>query len=81
MGSLFDCKQVIVYFDSIKYKMFSILKAFDICFKIFHVFNVEHPNESIDVWLFLQSFFYNINTKYDKSCAIIKQISSDIKSL
>lgn len=79
VGSLFDCKEVLVYFDSIKYKLFSVLKAFDTCFKIFHVFNVEYPDASTDVWLFIQTFFYNINTKYDKSCAIIKQLSSEIK--
>lgn len=67
VGSLFDPKQILVYFDHIKYKMFSAHKALDICFKIFHVFNVEYPIESSDVWLFIQTFFYNIKTKYDKS--------------
>lgn len=49
VGSLFDPKQILVYFDSIKYKVFSAKKAFDVCFKIFHVFNVEYPLESSDV--------------------------------
>lgn len=57
IGTLFDPKQILVYFDNIKYKMFSAIKAFDICFKIFHVFNIEYPIESSDVWLFTQFFF------------------------
>lgn len=43
--------------------MFSTLQAYDKCFKIFHVFNVENP---IVKWLFIQTFYYNIKTKYDK---------------
>jgi hypothetical protein len=50
------------------------------CFKIFHVFNVEYPIESNDVWLFIQTFFYNIKTKYDKSNVIIQQISVELNT-
>jgi len=78
VGSLLDPKQILVYFDNIKYKMFSVLKAFDTCFKIFHVFNLEYPIESANVWLFIQTYFYNITTKYDKSCALIKQITAEL---
>jgi len=68
---------ILLYFDSIKYKMFSALKAYDMCFKIFHVFNVGYPLESNDVRLFIQTFFYNIKIKYDKSNVLIKQISGE----
>jgi len=80
IGSLMDPKQILIYFDTIKYKMFSALKAYDMCFKIFHVFNVEYPIESHDVWLFIQTFFYNIKTKYDKSNVLIKQISGELNT-
>jgi len=75
IGSLMDLKQIIIYFDIIKYKIFSTIKAYDMCFKIFHVFNVEYPIKSNDVWLFIQTFFYNIKIKYDESNVLIKQIS------
>lgn len=81
IGSLMDPKQILIYFDNIKYKMFSALKAYDMCFKIFHVFNVEYPIESNDVWLYIQTFFYNIKTKYDKSNVLIKQISVELNTL
>lgn len=54
VGSLLYPKQVMVYFDDVKYKIITILKAIDVCFKIFHVFNLEYPLESYNVWLFLQ---------------------------
>jgi len=60
--------------------MFSAIKAFDICFKIFHVFNVDYPIESSDVWLFIQFFFFKITTKYDKSNILIKQVINELKS-
>jgi len=78
VGSLLDPKQILVYFDDIKYKLFTVFKAVDICFKLFHVFNLEYPHESSNVWLFLQNYFYEINTKYDRSCSLIKQISSEL---
>lgn len=56
IGSLNDPKQILVYFDNIKYVVFSSSNAFDICFKIYHVFNIKYPMESMDVWLFIQIY-------------------------
>lgn len=71
---------MLIYFDKVKYITFTTLKAFDVCFKIIHVFNVEYPRESEDniIWFLLQKVFYNIHTKYDKSCALIEQISTEL---
>lgn len=44
IGSLNNLKQILVYFDNIKYVVFSSSKEFDICFKIYPVFNTEYPN-------------------------------------
>jgi len=78
VGTLIDPKKILVYFDDVKYKLFSTFKAVDICFKIFHVFNLEYPNESSNVWLFLQNYFYEIHTKYDKKCSLVNQICSEL---
>lgn len=79
VGSLIDPKQILVYFDNIKYMIFSSSKAFDICFKIYHVFNIEYPMESMDVWLFIQTFFYNLYTKYDKTSSLLKQVIAELR--
>ncbi|XP_060857146.1 uncharacterized protein LOC132938539 [Metopolophium dirhodum] len=79
IGTIREPLEVLVFFDSIKYKVFSPIKALDICFKIFHVFNIEYPIESINVWLFVQKLYYNIVNKYDKPCPLVNQIVSEIK--
>ncbi|KAF0721282.1 Uncharacterized protein FWK35_00028828, partial [Aphis craccivora] len=79
-GTTFKPKEIIIFFDCIKYKMFSFISAIDICFKIFHIFNLEYPVESYIVWLFIQKYFYDINTKYDKACHTLGRILSDLKN-
>jgi len=79
VGTIINPSQIIIYFDEIKYKFFSVIKAIDLCFKIYHVFNIEYPIESLNVWLFIQRYFFYIKSKFDKSCPIIQQIISELK--
>lgn len=72
-------RETVVFFDSIKYKVFSILNAIDVCFKLIHLFNLEYPIESSIVWLFIQKYFYNLNTKFDKPYHTLGQILSDLR--
>jgi len=53
VGTISEPSQIMVYFDNIRYKVFSIVRGIDICFKIFHVFNLEYPIQSLNVWLFI----------------------------
>lgn len=78
VGTPVNPKEIVIFFDSIKYKVFSILNAIDVCFKLFHLFNLEYPTESCYVWLFIQKLFYNINTKFDTPCHTLGQILSDL---
>jgi len=56
VGSPMQPREIIVFFDCIKYKVFSILNAIDVCFKLIHLFNLEYPTESSIVWLFIQKY-------------------------
>lgn len=67
IGSVLDPKEILVDFDGIKFKFFTVLKAVDTCFKIFHLFNLKYPSPSILVWTFIQQYFYKVITKYDRS--------------
>lgn len=58
--------EIILYFDGIKFKFFHIIKAIDICFKIFQLFDFEYPLASSAVWIFLEKYFYKIDTKSKK---------------
>jgi len=80
VGTPLNHREIIVYFDSIRYKMFNILSAIDICFKIFHLFNLEYLSASSIVWTFIQKYFYCFNTKYDKSYHTLGQFLSDIQN-
>lgn len=70
----------VVYYQQIKYKLTSFLKALDICFKIFHVFNLEYPKEGYWVWLFVQKFLYCIDTPYDKTNSKFITFLTDCKT-
>jgi len=78
VGTISNPSQIMVYFDESKYVFFSIIKALNKCFKIYHLFNMEYPLESISVWLFIQRFFYYIKLPYDKICPLIQQIISEL---
>lgn len=56
-------QEILVYVDGIKYKFFNILNAIDICFKIFHLFNIKYPIQCESVWQFIQCYFYEIKSK------------------
>lgn len=81
IGDINNPKQIMVYFDGIKYVINTIIKAIDICFKIFHVFNIEYPIESSNFWLFIQKYYYKIKTKFDKSCIQVNQTISQLNAL
>lgn len=62
-GSVLNPENIVLYFDGVKFKFFSILTAVDICFKIYIIFNLEYPVESKLIWSFIQIFCYNLSIK------------------
>ncbi|VVC41518.1 Hypothetical protein CINCED_3A016863 [Cinara cedri] len=78
VGTPIDPKEILICFHTIKYKVFSIVNAIDVCFKIFHLFNLEYPSQSCIVWIFIQRYFYSLTTKFDKPCHMLGQILSDL---
>jgi len=55
-------EEIIVLFDCLQFELFSISSAIDIYFKMFHTFNLDYPLQSSIVWLFVQKYFYVLNT-------------------
>lgn len=45
--------------------MDSPLRAFDLLFKLYMVFNLQYPIDSQQIWLVIQKALYNIDTKHD----------------
>jgi len=63
---------IIIEKQTLKFKSF--LKALDCCFKNFHVLNIKYFNEYIFCCSFLQIYFYNITTSYDKRMPILSSL-------
>jgi len=80
VGSIFRQKEILVYFDSILYKVHSILRAVEVCYKIFHLFQLEYPFQSQIVWLFIQKFFFCFSSKQDKPYHKLSQILSELSN-
>jgi len=67
VGTIFNPKEILVYFDSIMHKVHSILRSIEVCYTIFHLFNLEYPCQSSIVWLFIQKYFFGVTSPYDTS--------------
>jgi len=63
------------------FKVESGLKAVDICFKSFFALNLNYPDESKQVWYFIQKYFYNIETKYDKCYQNVNNLIHDLNTV
>lgn len=65
LGPSDEVNEAYVQVDDILYKVANILEAIDVCFKIFHVFEITYPLMSEHIWLLIQKGIYNCNTKWD----------------
>lgn len=70
-----------VCIDTVLYKVPSILKALEICFKSFHVFDAVYPPESEHLWLLLQRVLFKFSTKWDKMTPYIMEVISELSNL
>lgn len=65
--------------DDVLYKIDSVIKAIDVCFKIFHVLHVKYPPECSLVWLLLQKGIYRMSTKWDKKSTKVYTLLQEFK--
>ncbi|XP_019893199.1 uncharacterized protein LOC109613118 [Musca domestica] len=63
-------EQCFVYLDGNLIAFESFLKALDVCFKSFHLFNLKYPKASDPFWTFVEAYFYDIDTGSKKSYKI-----------
>ncbi|KAB7502265.1 hypothetical protein Anas_12542 [Armadillidium nasatum] len=69
-----------VVLNDILYGFDSPLKAIENCFKVFHVAHARYPFECESVWLFIQKYFFEIETEWDKTVSDVCELISDIIS-
>ncbi|KYN14493.1 hypothetical protein ALC57_13299, partial [Trachymyrmex cornetzi] len=63
-----------VCIDKVLYQVSTALAAIDLCFKIFHVFDVTYPPESEHIWNIIQLCLYKFSTKSDKQISYVMPI-------
>lgn len=44
-----------------QYQLETAIKAVDVCFKLYHVLNLEYPPEAEQVWYFLEYYFFEMD--------------------
>ncbi|KAL0098317.1 hypothetical protein PUN28_020841 [Cardiocondyla obscurior] len=67
--------------DTTIYKILSALEAIDICYKIYHVFDLEYPVESAHLWLLMQRELYHYSNDVDKLTPYVTETISDLRTL
>ncbi|XP_070855050.1 uncharacterized protein [Drosophila suzukii] len=66
-----------ISFNKVLLKCGSIIECLDVCFKIFQVLGLQYPQACYNVWLFFQTFFYEITTEHDKkSVSLISLVNT-----
>lgn len=63
------------------YKVDTLIKAVDLCFKCYHSLHLEYPKKVECVWTFIQRYVYEIETKYDRKYVSVSTLISDIERL
>ncbi|XP_024877873.1 uncharacterized protein LOC112458459 isoform X2 [Temnothorax curvispinosus] len=79
--TLADVNGFYVCIDKVLYEVTTALKAVDLCFKIFHVFDVNYSPESEHIWYILQLCLYKFSTKYDKQISYVMPIIKNFNSM
>lgn len=74
----FSVESVYVIIDNIEYAVDSVLKALDVCFKAFNVFNAAYTSQSEQIWLLLQVGLYRFRTKFDARLNCVDEVLHDM---
>lgn len=77
VGSLLEPKTILVDFENIMYKMHSLPKAIDICFKAYHLFSMEYAPAARLMWQFINKQFYQL--KDASPCPAVHMLIKTIK--
>lgn len=70
-----------IYLDEVKIEFSNLLRCIDICFKIFHLFNLEYPKASSVFWTFIEMFFYKLPKSTTKKSSKVSIILEELRTL
>ncbi|KAF2889931.1 hypothetical protein ILUMI_16242, partial [Ignelater luminosus] len=78
--SITDIQKVYIRVDETLYVLPSVLKAIDICFKAFILFDIQYPVESEHIWFLIQWAIYNLKLKSDNPIPSVCDVAIGIQS-
>lgn len=74
VGEVENVSQSYVSIDEILYSTKSTLEALDVCFKAFHILQINYPDPSKHLWTLIQKGLYKFCTRWDASFSNIEHI-------
>lgn len=79
IGTMLNPTAIFCNIENIMYKMHSLPKAIDICFKAYHLFSLECSPAARIMWQFINIQFYHIknNTTYPTVHLLLKTIKGN----
>jgi hypothetical protein len=80
VGSITDVTNSYVTIDEVLYSTESTLEALDVCFKAFHVLNINYPDASKHLWTLIQKGLYDFLTPWDMSFSNTEHILKKLKN-
>ncbi|XP_050065617.1 uncharacterized protein LOC126554604 [Aphis gossypii] len=76
-----DDNDIYAVINSIYYKLETPLKALDVCYKSYFALNLHYPQESEQIWLFIQNYFFDTTLKSDKHVLFVKTFINDLNNI
>lgn len=82
IGDLEKIQHFFVYLDCTFLPFPSFLRSLDLCFKMFHLFNLEYPKACNLVWSFIEVYLYSLdkNSKKNSKISILLNELKDIEN-
>ncbi|XP_071578556.1 uncharacterized protein [Temnothorax nylanderi] len=81
VGSISNVSNTYVTIDEVLYSTDSMLEALDVCFKAFHVLQINYPDASKHLWMLIQKGLYKLSTKWDISFSNTEHILKKLTTL
>jgi hypothetical protein len=82
IGKMGRIDKYFLYLNSTLFATRSFLEAVDTLFKAFYVLQLEYPLPSIQIWTFIQQYFYEIelkaHVKGGKHTSLINQLNEPV---
>ncbi|XP_055906775.1 uncharacterized protein LOC129942008 [Eupeodes corollae] len=76
----YNIHEYYVYLDKTLFKFDSFIEALDLCFKTFQVLSLKYPLACQSCWLFIQKYFFNIESKFDFKSSNITSLLNFFKN-